>query len=156
MNAETSPEPAKPKKVVSRVVYAAFVTLAGAFIVSSTVQITRAVFFGGADDSGATPSTITPACAEGVRKLTTAVDRAVAAAALGHDAADATRRYRAARSPEWDDPQRAELLSPCTGDAQGNEAAAAVTRFDRAAEGAAGREAGELGTVRRTVDSFIR
>lgn len=148
---------AAPNKGVSRVVYAVFVTVAGAFIISSTVQITRAVFWAGAgDDTGTTRSSITPACAEGIRQLSSAVDRAFAAAALGRDAADATRRYRAARSPEWDDARRAELLSPCEGDTQGREAAAAVTRFDRTAEGAAGREGAELGSVRRAVDSFIR
>lgn len=156
---EPSPErDRKRKKVISRVVYGLYVGVAGAFIVSSTVQITLAVFKTEPADKGDARSAVTPACAAGVKELAGAVDRAFAAAVVGRDPIDATRRYREARSPEWDDPRRSELLAPCS-DATGGAAAAAVARFDQAAEGAAsagGARAAELGTVRRTVDSFIR
>lgn len=146
----------KRRKLISRVVYGLYVGVAGAFIISSTVQITLAVFK--TEPAGDARSTVTPACAAGVKELEGAVDRAFAAAVSGRDPADATRRYREARSPEWDDPRRTELLAPCS-DPTGGAAAAAVARFDQAAEGAAsagGARAAELGTVRRTVDSFIR
>ena len=146
----------KRRKLISRVVYGLYVGVAGAFIISSTVQITLAVFK--TEPAGDARAAVTPACAAGVKELAGAVDRAFAAAVSGRDPADATRRYREARSPEWDDPRRAELLAPCS-DATGGEAAAAVARFDLAVEGAAsagGARAAELGTVRRTVDSFIR
>ncbi|MBS2016129.1 MAG: hypothetical protein JST00_24825 [Deltaproteobacteria bacterium] len=153
---EDESAPRRPGKLVSRIVYASFLAVAGAFIVSSTVQIAVAVFQDGGERGAMTGPAVPPACAAGVRELATAVDRASAAASAARDAAEATRQYRAARSPEWDDPRRNELLSACQGDPRGVEAAAAVARLDRAAEGAAGREGEALGSVRRAVDSFIR
>lgn len=137
-------------------VSAAYVALAAAFVISSTVQIARSVF----DDAPAGGGGPVPAaCAAGVRELEIAIDRALTAASSERDPAEAAKRYREARRPEWDEARQRELVRPCEGDARGTEAVAAVTRLDRAAEGAAGaraREMAELEPVRRTVDSFIR
>jgi hypothetical protein len=84
------------------------------------------------------------------------VDRGVADAAAATDRGDAERRYRTARSPEWDAPKHGELVQACAGDSRGIDAVAAVARLDRAAEGAIRRQTDELGPVRRAVDSFIR
>ena len=151
-----TPRVPSPKRITSAV-YAAFVVVAGAFVVSSTVQIAQAVLAEPAPGAAA-PATIAiaPACAEGVRTLAVAVDRGVAAAASATDRADAQRRYRTARSPEWDDAKQRELVQPCASDPHGDDAVAAVTRLDRAAEGAIRRQTDELGPVRRAVDSFIR
>ncbi|MBX3185441.1 MAG: hypothetical protein KF819_00440 [Labilithrix sp.] len=151
--------PDRPKTTpTTRAVYAVFVALAAAFIVSSTVQIARAVFGGSAADrraEGSAPA-LPAACASGLETLTTAVDRAVAAAASAADPADAERRYRSARSPEWDEDRRKALEAPCAADPRGAEAVAAVARLDRAAEGAVRRQSGDLGPVRRAALSFIR
>lgn len=141
---------------LASVVYGVFVVLAGAFIVSSTVQIALAVFEEPAADATSAPQGLSPACASGLKELTAAVDRGVAAASNGRDSATATKRYREARSPEWDDARQKELVRPCEGDPRGAQAVAAVSRLDRAAEGAISRQNAELGPVRRTVDSFIR
>jgi hypothetical protein len=147
---------ASPKRITSAV-YAAFTVVAAFFVISSTYQIAAAVFAEPAPGA-ANPAAVNvaPACAAGVRTLAVAVDRGLAAAAGLTDAAEAEKRYRAARSPEWDEARQQELVQPCTGDARGADAVAAVTRFDRAAEGAIRRQTDELGPVRRAVDSFIR
>lgn len=132
-----------------------FTIVAAAFVLSSTAQIAMAVFAEPSDRAG-TAQNVPPACAAGVRTLVVAVDRAVAAAAGATDATEAENRYRAARSPEWDDAKRNELIEPCAGDARGADAVAAVSRLDRAAEGAIRRQTDELAPVRRGVDSFIR
>jgi len=154
-----TPRVPSPKRIRSAI-YAVFTVAAAAFVISSTAQIAIAVFAEpSAPSSGGTnpgaPS-VPPACAAGVRTLVVAVDRGVAAAAGAADAAEAEKRYRAARSPEWDDAKRRELVEPCAADARGADAVAAVARLDRAAEGAIRRQTDELAPVRRGVDSFIR
>ena len=96
----------------------------------------------------------TPACATGLRELTAAVDRGLAAAAAAPHADDAERRYAEAKAPEWN--RRTEIERTCTEDAVGTDAMAAVTRLDRAAQGLVRKGATELAPVRREVDSFIR
>ena len=141
-------------------VYAVFVIVAAAFVITSTVQIARSVLAEPAPGAvNAASVTVAPACAEGVHTLALAVDRGVAAAATATDRADGERRYRAARGAEWDAPRRTQLLQPCTeasASTAGTDAVAAVSRLDRAAEGAIRRQTDELGPVRRAVDSFIR
>jgi hypothetical protein len=146
---------ASPKRITSAV-YAGFTVLAAFFVISSTYQIASAVLAEPAAGAPATSVNVAPACAAGIRTLAVAVDRGLAAAAGLTDKAEAEKRYRAARSPEWDDARQQELVQPCTSDARGADAVAAVTRFDRAAEGAIRRQTDELGPVRRAVDSFIR
>jgi len=157
---------ASPKRITSAV-YAVFTVLAGFFVVSSTSQIAVAVFeepapgapFSSRPDAGdpVPPSVkVPPACAEGLRTLAAAVDRGLAAAAGVTDWAEAEKRYQAARSPEWGAARQRELVQPCTSDARGADAVAAITRFDRAAVGALRHQTDELGPVRRAALSFIR
>jgi hypothetical protein len=158
LEASATPLSVSSRKRVTSAVYAVFVVLAGAFVISSTVQIAVGVFAESASGSPTTAASghVAPACAEAVRTLVVAVDRGVAAAASASDPAEAEKRYRAARSPEWDEARQKELVQPCSADARGLDAVAAVSRFDRAAEGAIRRQTDELAPVRRAVDSFIR
>ncbi len=134
-----------------------FTVLAGFFVVSSTYQIAVAVFAEPAPGAPNPASTQVPAaCAEGLQSLAAAVDRGLAASAGVTDGAEAEKRYQAARSPEWDAARQRELVQPCTSDARGADAVAAITRFDRAAVGAIRRQTDELGPVRRAAMSFIR
>lgn len=151
-----TPRVPSPKRITS-VVYAVFSVVAGAFVISSTVQIAQAVLAEPSPGAAAPAAvSIAPACAEGVRTLAVAVDRAVVAAAGATDRLDGERRYQAARSPEWDEGKRRDLAAPCAGDPRGTDAVAAVSRLDRAAAGSIRRQTDELGPVRRAVDSFIR
>jgi len=150
------PSPKRIKRMTSAI-YAVYTVVAAGFVVSSTYEIARAVF--AEPDMGAPAAakvTVPPACAEGVRTLAVAVDRGVAAAAGATDRAEAERLYRAARRPEWDEAKQRELVQPCASDVRGEDAVAAVSRLDRAAEGAIRHQTDELGPVRRAVDSFIR
>lgn len=137
-------------KTVTRLVYAAFLALASAFIVSSTAQVAWALF--------ATPAAAGPptgeACAVAVRDLAQAVDRALVAGTGAREPAEAERRYAEARRPEWD--RREDALRACAGDPAGLDAVAALARLDRAAAEAVRRQSAELAPVRREVDSFIR
>jgi hypothetical protein len=154
--ASATPAIVSPKRITSAI-YAVFTVLAAAFVISSTYQIAVGVMAEPAEGaSTGAPVPLPPACAAGVRSLAMAVDRGVAAAAGATSRADAESRYRAARSPEWDDAKQRELVEPCRGDARGADAVAAVSRLDRAAEGAIRHQTDELGPVRRAVDSFIR
>jgi hypothetical protein len=151
-----TPRVPSPKRITSAV-YAVFSVVAAAFVVSSTWQIAVAVLSEPSPGAAApAPVPVPPACAQGVRSLVLAVDRGVTAAASATDRSDGERRYRTARSPEWDAPKHEELVQACAGDARGIDAVAAVARLDRAAEGAIRRQTDELGPVRRAVDSFIR
>ncbi|MDB5214401.1 MAG: hypothetical protein JWO86_2328 [Myxococcaceae bacterium] len=154
-----TPRVPSPKRITS-VVYAVFVIVAAAFVITSTVEIAQSVLAEPSPGAANAASVrVAPACAEGVRTLAVAVDRGVAAAATATDRQDGERRYRAARGPEWEEPKRSELLEGCSdpqASAHGIDAVAAVTRLDRAAEGAIRRQTDELGPVRRAVDSFIR
>ena len=145
-----------PPKRITSAIYGIFTVLAGAFVISSTYQLAVGVFAEPAPGETAPTVTLGPTCQSGVRSLAIAVDRGVAAAAGATSRADAERRYHAARSPEWDEATQRELVRPCESDARGAEAVAAVSRLDRAAEGAIRRQTDELGPVRRAVDSFIR
>ena len=145
-----------PKRITSAI-YAVFTLVAAAFVISSTYQIAVGVMAEPADGAAAGSAVnVGPACAAGVRSLAVAVDRGVAAAAGATRRDEAERRYRAARSPDWDDTKHHELVEPCSTDPHGADAVAAVTRLDRAAEGAIRHQTDELGPVRRAVDSFIR
>ena len=147
---------ASPKRITSAV-YAVFTVLAGIFVVSSTYQIAVAVFAEPAPGAPNPSSTqVPPACAEGLKSLAAAVDRGLAASAGVTDRAEAEKRYQAARSPDWDAARQQELVQPCTSDARGADAVAAITRFDRAAVGALRHQTDELGPVRRAALSFIR
>lgn len=145
-----------PKRVTSAI-YAVFTVVAAAFVVSSTYQLAVAVLAEPAPGGPAPVAVnLAPACADAVRSLAVAVDRGVAAAAGATDQGDAERRYRAARLPEWEESKQRELVQPCAAEARGLDAVAAVSRLDRAAEGAIRHQTDELGPVRRAVDSFIR
>lgn len=148
------------EKRVAGVVYAAFVVLATAFVVSSTYQLARAVF---ADDGAPAPglagAPLPEACTSAIRELEEAVDRGLAAAATARTRESAERLYQEGRGPAWEAPRRQELERACGDAGQGAEALAAVARLDRAAEGAstaAAAKIAELAPVRRAVDSFIR
>lgn len=141
-------------KRVTRALYAAFIALAAAFIVTSVVDVAKVLF--GREATGAARPHVSAACADAVAALASAVDRAAAAAAAAPEPRDAERAYSDAKKPEWDPERRDALSGPCRGDPNGPAALAAVARFDRAAEAWIRRRATELSPVRREVDSFIR
>jgi hypothetical protein len=137
------------KKATTRAVYAAYSVLASAFVFATVWQVAGVLF--GTPAEGAA---VGPACAEGLRDLSVAIDRGLAAAAGARDRDAAEERYRAALRPEWD--RKDAIADVCGRDRTGADALAALGRVDRAARESASRSASELGSVRRDLDSFIR
>jgi hypothetical protein len=141
----------KANRKVSRVVYAAFVTVTAVFVSGLIYEVATQVFAGEAPKVDA----LAADCAQGVKALEGAVNRGIAAG-LGTDgdADDAVARYRGTRDEEWK--RRDAVAAACAAQPRGTEAMAALARLDRQAEGVVRRQTAELRVVRREVDSFIR
>jgi len=85
--------------------------------------------------------------------MAAAVDRAIVVSSHAPDDADASRRYRAALAPEWNDAPR--LGAACSEGSQGADALATVVRFRVAGEQLARRHASELAPLRRDVVVYL-
>lgn len=103
--------------------------VAVAFVLSSTYQIAVAVFSLPGSAPGAAPSR---ACADGVRSLAAALDRASAKASLEHDSAGIDAAFARELDPEWSGAAATERT--CGADPAGAEAYAALLRLRRAHE----------------------
>src|SRR5882672_95558 len=114
MTAEAQSEQSGRRKLVSRAVYGSFLGLATAFILSSTAQLIIGVFGAGVGSLPAEGATQTgSACAQGIARLATALDKSLARAALpdldeghvhkggGAAAEGAVESFRKDLGPEW-------------------------------------------------------
>lgn len=142
--------PAKPLFRTRRLVYGAYVGATLLFVGPLATEIAGQIW------AGEHPRTegLSEPCARGVDGLYRAVDLAIRAGLGAEDADTAVERYRRARDEAWRDKDQVETT--CKGDGVGLDAMAALARLDRKAEGLVRRQATELMTVRREVDSFIR
>jgi hypothetical protein len=143
-----------------RAALAVVIVVAVAFIGASAAQIIPAVF-----GAGASPVPEGPAgssarrCADGIRGLERALDRAAAqtiatgtaAAADGDEAALAALRQ--GLSPEWD--AEDAIRTDCAASREGVEAWAALERLRRGEEELARRARLELGPMRRDVAAHL-
>lgn len=147
MSAEADPVATRQRRI-SRAVYGTFGLLVTAFIVYSTVQVVRVLFFGAPDSGRPLPA----ACAEDLRRMLGALDRAAIAADAAPDERTAREAFRAAIAPEWTDlgPVRAACDDP---DAE--EALAAAERLERAHEAHAGDRAARTSGLRRDLERRI-
>ncbi len=135
------------------VVFGAF---ASAFVVLSAWQLMIAVFGLGAREPLAAekPGTgVGAGCAADLRRMTEAVDRAIAASAGATSEAQASAEYRAALMPEWRDDQG--VSARCAAESQGSDAFATVVRLRMAGEQLARRQATELEPLRRDVAAYL-
>jgi hypothetical protein len=141
-----------------RVTFVIVCVVSVAFIVSSTIQITRAVF---AVDVVPLPSRAASGspeqmCAEGIRGLSQALDRAsgrLSSVASAADDAQTMAALRPSLSPEWD---RADDVRTACDRAQGGPSAWAALERLRVAEEQAGRLGLEgLSSVRRDVATHL-
>ncbi len=129
-----------------------------AFIVSSTAQITQAVFGMGITPlpSGAPEGSPEQICASGIRALAQALDRAggrLSSVASAADDAQTMAALRPGLSPEWD--RADDVRNACDRARGGASAWAALQRF-RVAEEQSGRlDKGELSAVRRDVAAHL-
>ena len=138
-----TPNPAVARrKTVSRAVYATFGLLVTAFIVHSTVQVVRTIFY--ADAAPVRP--LAEPCASRLRQLMSAIDRASAAETAASDERGARDAFRAALAPEWNDLE--SVRSSCAGPDE-EDALAATERLERAYEAHAGDRAARTSEMRR-------
>ena len=134
---------------------AAFVSFAAIFVVLSSYELVAAAYGLGITPLPAgTPKAVgASACASELRGLTSAVERALAAALVAPNEAQADADFQAALLPEWD--RRDAIERTCKDSPQGRDALAAVERLRRAGEGLVHRQAVELGPPRRDVAAYL-
>ena len=139
--------------------------VAVAFIVSSTWQITDAVFY--ARPANERPPTPAEAeCVARLRPLESALERAARAATReswrdtaasgadrGASATRATDAFQVALAPEWNDEASAERA--CDATPRSREAWAALLRLRRGLEGRARKDASEIGPLRRDFETRL-
>jgi hypothetical protein len=144
------------RRLGRRYVTAAFGTLAGVFILSTTKQLSFGVF--GVDAAPVAQGLASATVAEGscvghLRAMAAAVDRAISASARAPDEANAAVEYRAALSPEWNDAPTVE--AGCSAEGHGADALATIVRLRVAGEQLARRHASELAPLRRDVAAYL-
>jgi hypothetical protein len=148
------------RRLGRKYVLVVFGVLAGAFTLANTQQIIFGVFGLGSSalppqGSGAVPAS---GCAEELRAMAAAVDRAVSASAQAADEDQATALYRAALAPEWGDSANAppDIRARCAAEPHGQDALATVLRLRAAGEEVARRHAAELAPLRRDIAAYLR
>ena len=141
---------------MTRVVYGVYVVLVAAFVVSNIAQVARALFGAPEDEAAAAePSRfpkVGPACAKLLAAHVESIDKARLAASTEPNGDAAKARFASERGAAR---SQSELEHTCSADPAGNDALAALARFDRAAESHAIRLASELTPVRLAAQSFI-
>jgi hypothetical protein len=136
-----------PRQRGRRIAQAAYYAIAAALAVAGTVEVSRQVFFVPPEPASY------PTCHDGLRALSTAVERA-RRAAPGTDGEDAAlARFRQELAPEW--ARRDAVATMCKG-SPGDEATLdAIERLRYAEEHAVRREAGDLAPLRRRVQAIV-
>jgi hypothetical protein len=131
-----------------------FSVLACSFMATTTLQIIFGVFGVGARPITKMESSGQTSCAERLRAMEAAVERAVAASARAPDRGVASTRYESALGPEWDDVSSVESL--CASEGRGaTDALAAVVRLRTMGEELARAHAVELAPLRRDVAAYL-
>jgi hypothetical protein len=133
-------------------VYGVFLAFASAFVLWSAKLLIWPLF--GLDtpaERRAAPAGV--ACAEQIRSLVRALDRAMAAASASRGQAEASAMFRAALSPEWDGEESSRRA--CAADPNGLDAYAALMRLRRAEEGFVERQVVEIDPLRREVQAHL-
>jgi hypothetical protein len=136
----------------AQVAWLAVVVFSSWFVVSSTWQLTRGVFF----DASATSAIAEPLagqgpCARELRRLSAAVDRGLSAAALAPTEEAAVERFQTGLGPDWQDGAVARVASTCSAEPEGANALAVVERLRVAALAFARHRATDLAKVRGEV-----
>lgn len=140
-----SDETARGRLQGKRVALVVVIVVSVVFIGASAWQIIPAVFGAAITPiPAASPGSPARTCAEGVRRLERALERAADAAG--------SASFEARLRPEWDD--KAEIERACSQSSEGIDAWAALARLRSAEEQLAPRT-GELSTLRRDVIAHL-
>lgn len=146
---------ARARRLARRIVFGSFLLLSTAFVVSSAWQLIRGIYAPGSPIApvGASAPSTAAACADGVAKLTTALDRAFAAATTKDDEAAALKTLSETMQPEWS--EQAAVEATCAQEARGQDAYAALLRLRMAEEVFVRRQIAEIAPVRRDVRAYL-
>jgi len=146
MASERVQKPVSPRRRGRTIAGIVYYGIIGATCIASTVQVSMQVFH----QPGSSPYAN---CADGLRALVAAVERA-RGAAPGTDGEDAAiERFRAALEPEWGSFDGVSVS--CKGSAKDEGALDAIERLRYAEEHAVRREAGDLAPLRRRVQGIM-
>ena len=149
----------RTKVLGTRLVISAFITVACVFIGLSTLQIVPAVFGMGIEPLSSSPAAgpASGGCADGLRALDAALDRAASVAVAVPDPHEeaAVSSFNAALLPEWNAAAVASTEARCAREPRGREAFAALLRLRSAREQAVGKQAAEIAPLRRNVAGYL-
>ena len=141
----------------SRIISAAFVTVASVFVALSTLQIVPQALGLGARSlaSASAPGGAGAGCAEGVASLARALDRGLASASSAQTADEeaAVATLRASLSPEWSG--EAQVAAACNESPGGQDAFAALLRLKLAEEHFVRNDVVEIAPLRRDVAAYL-
>jgi hypothetical protein len=146
----------RARRTGKRAAHALILVVAVLFIGSSTWQLVQAVFLG---NGGAQARPLDPICADGLRRLSSALDRAAALVVAapsppaGPPADDAVALFRRDLSPEWDGARAVE--ETCAASVNGEDAWATLTRLRSAHEQLARRGHAELAPFRHDLAAHL-
>lgn len=145
MTVAMPPDDARARLQGKRVALVVVIGITVVFIGASALQIVPAVFGAGVRPlPSAAPGTPARACAEGIRRLERALDRAAEASG--------SASFEQSLRPEWDD--RDGVQTACRASPEGTDAWASLLRMRSAEEQLAPRT-GELGPLRSDVIAHL-
>lgn len=140
-----------------RAALAVYGTFSAVFVALCTWQLFAGVFGIGARPLVGAPDTSAVlaghGCADDIRALRAALDRALASAVGAADPVAAQASYRAALAPEWND--EAAAASRCGREPHGTEAFAALLRLRRGQETTLRRQVAEMAPLRRDLGAYL-
>lgn len=136
-----------------RVVLAAFLGFTTLFVLSSTWQLMIGTFGMGTKALSVVLDPNATACADGVRRLTGALDRAMGKASVADSERSALDAFEANLAPEWND--ETAVASQCESHPHGRDAFSALLRLRRTEEAFVRRQVVEIAPVRRDVQAYL-
>lgn len=139
-----------------RIALAIYGTFASTFVLISTWQLANGVFGITISPIVAATAATAPApkgCADDIRAMRGALDRAFGVAVTAPDDGAALVSYRRALSPEWDGESAA--ADRCGGEPRGADAFAALRRLRVAQEASLRRQVVEMAPLRRDLAAYL-
>ncbi|MEO6417929.1 MAG: hypothetical protein ABIP39_00880 [Polyangiaceae bacterium] len=146
-------ETQRAQNLGKRVVLAAFLGFATLFVLASTWQLMIGTFGMGTKPLSVELDPEAKACADGVRKLAGALDRAMAKASAADSEKSAVDAFEAGLAPDWN--EETAISSQCESHPHGRDAFSALLRLRRTEEGFVRRQVVEIAPVRRHVQAYL-
>ena len=136
-----------------RIVLTAFLGFTTVFVLVSTWQLMIGTFGMGTKPLGVELDPDARACADGVRRMAGALDRAMAKASAADSEGSAVAAFVGSLAPEWD--AEKTVATQCEAHPHGQDAFSALLRLRRTEEGFVRRQVVEIAPVRRDVQAYL-